>query len=120
MQADISSQRTERELVTDLGIFSMDVTSLDADSDSAVMTVDVEYWTKYIKERDSGFDVLFPVTKDTLEVSFVCKDGKWLISNQKLVNHLFDGDKDAERHTETYDEALQYAKNTTPVNIFSK
>lgn len=119
MQTELSSQRTTRSAVTELGVFSTDVVSFEYDEQNVTITVDIVYWTKYINQKETGFDVVFPITKDTLEVEFENIDGKWLISNQNLVNHIFDGDKENERHAVSYTEALEYAKNITPINIFA-
>ena len=98
MQIRLNSERTTRELVPECGFFNMDVESFEINGETAVLKISYDLWSKYVKEYNSNnFKAIFPVSESTREITFKKVDGEWLISDEKYIHYVFDGDVEKEK-----------------------
>lgn len=121
MDRILNSERTERDAVTELGVFSIKVNEFNLEATTASAIFDMEIYTKYITEEDGKFHVYFPLDREQLKVDFENTENGWRIADQELLsNPAMVGDYEKEKVFDTYEEALEYANCTQPDNLIDK
>jgi hypothetical protein len=107
--------------VIESGVFSLSYKSKDIneDSKSAKVVATAVIWQKFITEIAPGtFKVVFPVGKLDVTCNLVKEDGEWKAVDLDISNYNMGGDIQKEKEFGSYEEALQYANQVVPNNVF--
>jgi hypothetical protein len=107
--------------VIESGVFSLSYKSKDINEDnkSAKVVATAVIWQKFITEIAPGkFKVVFPVGKLDVACNLVKEDGEWKAVDLDISNYNMGGDIQKEKEFGSYEEALQYANQVVPNNVF--
>jgi hypothetical protein len=107
--------------VIENGVFSVELNTKPIfEGDYVSIDATTVIWEKYITQReDSKFVVAFPVNKDRIYFKLEKVDGEYKVLDENLYFKLDGGDVSIEKTFDTYAEALDYANQVTPNNIYS-
>lgn len=115
----LNSDAAQVSSTIDNGVFDFEFITKEIAGDSGKAEVWIVGWQKYITEMDTEeFKVVFPVSKTEVTCYFNKVDGAWKVTDLEIIQNLFDGDIEKEKTFSTYEEAVKYANETMPSNIW--